>query len=264
MVSSSLNYIDAMNNAEKENSWRFTGFYGCPETYRHQESWNTLKHLSCNSSLPWLCTGDFNEIAKSHEKLGGRARPENQMKDFREALDACCLADLGYRGTKFTWCKKLIDGITVWERLDRAVAKSEWLSLFPGSSITHLDAIFSDHKPLLIQLDGIPIRNQRPWRFEQVWLKDAACHTTMEAAWVNSIFSPNPMSVVKANLRTCQDKLREWSKGSFGNITHNIIDKKRQVKNAEKEAIRGNDVDCLHSLKAELRDLLISEEKLRQ
>ena len=97
-----------------------------------------------------------------------------------------------------------------------------------------------------------------------MWLKDAACHTTMEAAWVNSIFSPNPMSVVKANLRTCQDKLCEWSKGSFGNITHNIIDKKRQVKNAEKEAIRGNDVNCLHSLKAELRDLLISEEKLRQ
>ena len=163
MVSSSLNYIDAVINAGKENSWRFTGFYGCPETYRHQESWNTLKHLSCNSSLPWLCTSNFNEIAKSHEKLGGRARPENQMKDFREALDACCLADLGYRGTKFTWCKKLIGGITVWERLDRAVANSEWLSLFPGSSVTHLDAIFSDHKPFLIQLDGIPIRNQRPW-----------------------------------------------------------------------------------------------------
>ena len=184
------------------------------------------------------------------------------MKDFREALDACCLADLGYRGTKFTWCKKLIDGITVWERLDRAVANSEWLSLFPGSSVTHLDAIFSDHKPFLIQLDGIPIRNQRPWRFEQVWLKDAACHTMVEATWVKSIFSPNPMSVVEEILRTYQDKLHEWSRGSFGNITRNIIDKKRQVKNAEKEVIRGNNVDRLHSLKAELRDLLISEKKL--
>ena len=92
----------------------------------------------------------FNEIAKSHEKLGGRARPENQMKEFREALDVCCLADLGYRGAKYTWYKKLTGGITVWEHLDRAVVNSEWISLFPGSVVTHLDAIFSDHKPLLI------------------------------------------------------------------------------------------------------------------
>ena len=113
VVASSLNFIDAMINAGKENSWRFTGFYGCLETNRHQDSWNMLKNLSSSSSLPWLCAGDFNEIAKSHEKLGGRARPENQMKEFREALDICCLADLGYRGVKYTWYKKLIGGITV-------------------------------------------------------------------------------------------------------------------------------------------------------
>ena len=71
MVSSSLNYIDTVINAGKENSWRFTGFYGCLETHRHQESWNMLKNLRCSSSLPWLSADDFNEIAKSHEKLGG-------------------------------------------------------------------------------------------------------------------------------------------------------------------------------------------------
>ena len=66
-----------------------------------------LKNLSSSSPLPWLCAGDFNEIAKSHEKLGGRVRPKNQMKEFREALEVCCLADLGYRGAKYTWYKKL-------------------------------------------------------------------------------------------------------------------------------------------------------------
>lgn len=73
-----------------------------------------------------------------------------------------------------------------------------------------------------------------------MWLKEAECHTTVEAAWVNSIFSPNPMSVVEANLRTFQDKLREWSRGSFGNITRNIVDKKRQVKEAKKGSDKGH------------------------
>lgn len=75
-------------------------------------------------------------------------------------------------------------------------------------------------------------------------------------------FSPNPMSVVEENLRNYRDKLCEWSRVSFGNITRKVIDKKRQVKEAEKEAIRGNRVDQLHSLKAEFRDLLTSEEKI--
>ena len=67
VVSSSLNHIDAEINLGKENSWRFTGFYGNPETHKHHDSWAILKNLNRNSSLPWLCAGDFNEILRSHE-----------------------------------------------------------------------------------------------------------------------------------------------------------------------------------------------------
>ena len=131
VTSSSLNHIDAVINTGKTNTWRFTGFYGYPETQRHHESWTKLKHLNLCSSLPWLCAGDFNEIAKSHEKLGGRARPESQMKEFHDTLDECSFVDLGYEGPKFMWFKHLSGGITVWERLDKAVANPEWLTLFP-------------------------------------------------------------------------------------------------------------------------------------
>ena len=39
---SSLNYIDAIIDKGKESSWRFTGFYGFPETRNHMESWNKI------------------------------------------------------------------------------------------------------------------------------------------------------------------------------------------------------------------------------
>ena len=55
-------------------------------------------------------------------------RPENQMRDFREALDECGFADLGYVEQKYTWYKQLTGGVTVWERLDRAVANNDWIS----------------------------------------------------------------------------------------------------------------------------------------
>ena len=43
---SSLNHIDVVVNVGKENSWRFTGFYGWPKTHKHYESWELLRQLN--------------------------------------------------------------------------------------------------------------------------------------------------------------------------------------------------------------------------
>ena len=48
---SSLNYIDAIIEKGKEKNWRFTGFYGFPETMNHMESWNKIRWLHQKSSL---------------------------------------------------------------------------------------------------------------------------------------------------------------------------------------------------------------------
>ncbi|KAL4628909.1 hypothetical protein ACB092_05G271300 [Castanea dentata] len=73
-------------------------------------SWNLLRNLHSYFSIPWLCASDFNELAKTNEKLGGRIRPYGQMKIFQEALDECGLRDLGFVGSKFTWFKNYLNG----------------------------------------------------------------------------------------------------------------------------------------------------------
>ena len=42
--------------------WHFTGFYGEPKTNRRHHSWDLLRTLKSQSTLPWFCAGDFNEI----------------------------------------------------------------------------------------------------------------------------------------------------------------------------------------------------------
>ena len=75
VVSSSLNHVDTIVNEGRDNTWRFTGFYGAPETSNRHITWNLLRNLNAQYDFPWLCAGDFNEIFKSHEKMGGRPRP---------------------------------------------------------------------------------------------------------------------------------------------------------------------------------------------
>ena len=90
------NHIDTIINKNKDNKWRFIGFYGEPDTQKRVESWDLLKDLNQKFRLPWLCAGDFNELVRSEEKLGGNRRSNNQMQLFHDAIDACGFIDLGY------------------------------------------------------------------------------------------------------------------------------------------------------------------------
>ncbi|KAK6153786.1 hypothetical protein DH2020_013425 [Rehmannia glutinosa] len=105
-----------------DKQWRFTGFYGNPETTRRRDSWTLMRRLAAISTLrnlPWLMGGDFNEICHQNEKLGGRPRPEAQMEDFRTAIKTCELRDIYGDDNFYTWCNKRSGVEEIWEKLDR-------------------------------------------------------------------------------------------------------------------------------------------------
>ena len=68
---SDKNHIEAIINKNKEDEWRFTGIYGELDTQRRIESWDLLWNLNREFNIPWLCAGDFNELIRGDEKLGG-------------------------------------------------------------------------------------------------------------------------------------------------------------------------------------------------
>lgn len=84
------------------DEWFLTGFYGNPKVARRQESWSLLRRLSVCQIVPWLVFGDFNEVVCDQEKHGVRIRLEQQMTEFRQALEDCALIDLGFSGPMFT------------------------------------------------------------------------------------------------------------------------------------------------------------------
>ena len=261
--SSSLNHIDVVINKGKEKAWRFTGFYGAPETLLRDETWNLLRDLHSRFSLPWLCGGDFNELLKSHEKCGGRLRPYGQMESFRQVLDECNLLDLGYMGNKFTWSKSFPNGGMVWERLDRAVSTVEWLDLFPVTKVQTLSCVTSDHSPILILPNGFGAKLNRPWRFEQMWLENRGCYDTVKGTW-ERVATGSPMATVMSKIEACQRSLTQWSKHSFCNVSAELMGKKKLLQAAELEAAQGRNVDFFMQLKGEVSDLLRLEEKMWQ
>ena len=166
-----------------DDAWRFTGFYGNPDTASWENSWSLLQELSRHSALPWVCMGDFSEILFAYEKLGLLDRQERQMYSFRDALDYCRLKDLGFNGYPFTWCNHRPGDQNTWIRLDRGVATIDWILRFPTTRIHHLDAFHSNHKLLLLCPDSEYkrfYRRGKPFHFEAMWLKDLSCESVIK------------------------------------------------------------------------------------
>ena len=122
-------HIDVDVKEENGTVWRLTGVRGESEGDRKKEIWKTLWILGQQhqQGRPWLCLGDFNEILSSDEKVWGAAKPQQCMDKFREVLEGCDLADIGFTEDKFTWRNhsKEVDTY-ICERLDRAVANARW------------------------------------------------------------------------------------------------------------------------------------------
>ncbi|KAL0014214.1 hypothetical protein SO802_001283 [Lithocarpus litseifolius] len=253
------NHIDTIINKNKENEWRFTGFYGEPDTQKRVESWNLLRDLNQKFRLPWLCAGDFNELVRSNEKLGGNRRSNNQMQLFRDAIDACGFIDLGYWGSKFTWSKHYRNGFSIWERLDRALCTPEWLTKFAGTKVTHLTCTTSDHSPLWITPSDIPPPPlSRPFRFEEMWLSDKGCGRVIEAVWRNTSSYEAEDHVLK-KIEKCGTELTQWSRRNFGHVRKNIVEKRKCLARAEVAARQSGCNLRVRELKLEINELLIKE-----
>jgi len=240
----SRRHINAIIKTGDDNFvWKFTGFYGNPETAKREESWLLLRHLKTHAPLPWLCVGDFNEILSQDEKVGEVVRRERQMDGFRIALEDCQLGDLGYVGSRFTWSNKHGDNTFTKERLDRAVANSEWCGRFPIVSVMILAARTSDHSPVHVLFREQRMERysyKRRFKFEDSWYTDVECRTLIAAEWENDILGGDSMHDVQRRLSACQHTLSRWSLEKFGNAEKQLKLKTKQLADLQSRACPEN------------------------
>ena len=238
--------------------WKLTGFYGHPEWNKRKESWDLLQHLQSYSPIAWLCIGDINEILEQSEKWGANPRREGQMELFRSALEKCNLSDLGYSGAKFTWTNCQPDGNFIKVRLDRAVANTQWCSMFKEASVQVLAGRSSDHKPIQLNLaTNLQVHGEkrRGFKFELNWTLEAGYQQVVEEAW-----NAEPNEDALSKLSECRISLRKWSKGILGDSATQIKRKTLEVEELQRNEGPENS-EAIKSLNAEI-ELLLEKEDL--
>jgi len=229
----SRQHINAIiSDEDGRPGWKFTGFYGFPNAARRWESWELLRFLKSFQPSAWLCAGDFNEILDQSEKQGAVLRRSSQIDQFRRALEDCELSDLGFSGPRYTWCNNRRDDNFILERLDRAIANMEWCSRFNFVRVQVLEAICSDHNPILILFKDEPYEirpSRRAFKFEAKWQLDPECNDISKAAWEQETLEPNKLKDVQVRLSACQRDLARWSSAKFGRDAELLKQKSRRL-----------------------------------
>ncbi|XP_020206472.1 uncharacterized protein LOC109791576 [Cajanus cajan] len=201
-------FINVSVTHPKKPTWRLTGFYGYPERNRRKDSWDLLRYLAQDNSLPWCVIGDFNDILSNQDKRGLIEHPTWLLRGFREAVMDSELVAIPLEGYNFTWTKSRGSPTQVEERLDRAMATQSWLNQFPDSRLINAVAARSDHSPILLKLSmQTTLRTRQSFRFENAWLDEPGLSPLVEASWHRGHFPD-----ILDRLKSCSKDMDEWGR----------------------------------------------------
>ncbi|CAM8880508.1 unnamed protein product [Rhodiola kirilowii] len=223
-----------------------TLFYGNHKASLRYKSWDLMRKLRRLIRSPWCLLGDLNEICGFSESTSSNLSRRANMEQFRQALLDCGLMDLGYKGSKFTYSNKRLGRDEVRCRLDRAVGDELWVDRYPNMTVQHLTSHHSDHSPLFLNLDGVINVQEKPFKFESMWMRDASITDTINRNW-------NPNGRISEKLSHLSQHLQIWNKKSFGNVGNQLRRLKEELievrqgmctrASSEKEKSITNDID---------------------
>ncbi|XP_062152043.1 uncharacterized protein LOC133860458 [Alnus glutinosa] len=154
--------------------------------------------------------------------MGGLPYASSSTDFFHEFVNSFGMIDLGFIGNPFTWSNHRDGHQLIRQRLDRGMASSQWVHLFPSFSILHLPASAFDYNPLFLNTVHYDSTLARPFKFEEFWSHHPDCYSTISLAWSPPCFG-SPGFILNQKLRSTKLALKLWNRISFGNIQHQIL-----------------------------------------
>ncbi|XP_026395088.1 uncharacterized protein LOC113289878 isoform X2 [Papaver somniferum] len=238
--------LHAVVSVKSKSPWILSTIYRSTNKSNKRTVWNELQTVSDISNSDWMVMGDLNVIGSCQEKKGGRNPSHSKIAELREVMDSCGLIDLGFNGPKYTWNNKRVGAANIKERLDRAVANSNWINRFSKAQVTHLSYFISDHRAILIDLELKTRFHPRPFRFEAMWAEDPRYSDVVKNNW-NTNTDGNVSGNFFNNISKIQLESKKWNKHVFGDIQTQIDVAQDNLRKAQ------NDFDSWPSDSAKIR-----------
>ena len=137
------------------------------------------------------------------------------MRRFSAFISKQSLVDLPLVGGTFT--RSNSREVASRSRLDRFLLSTDWKENFLFVCQRHLSRLLSDHFPILLE-GGNLHGGKKPFRFENMWLKDEGFLERVSSWWETYLFQGTPSFSLANKLKMLKLDLKRWNVEEFGNI----------------------------------------------
>eukprot|EP00253_Pinus_taeda_P029770 PITA_29770 len=166
-----------------------------------------------------LMGGDFNMIANSQERIGGRCRTNKDGTLLKDFIQSNWLIDLPTANGLYTWTNKRIIPMQIASRLDRFLISDNAIHV-GGEFTAHIIPFSgSDHWPIEMLWNRPGNNSKKPFRFEAFWLSHPEFKDFITTTWQNSNpIEHSKMARFQKKLKFLKGEIKKWNKDNFGNI----------------------------------------------
>ncbi|KAG2583695.1 hypothetical protein PVAP13_6KG193318 [Panicum virgatum] len=248
---------------------RVTGFYGEPRRERRKESWYLMRFLRAQSSSPWLCVGDFNEVLSVDEQFGVNEREGWQVAAFQDAVNDCRLLDLGFHGLAYTWDNRQEGDRNVKVRLDRALGDDAFLASLGESEVHHIPLTESDHCGVLVEVRERVLvsrngrRKPKPFRYENMWKSHGEYMDFVTRTW-DPGDGTQDLAAAAGALSSLQGSLKAWDREVFGSVKKQGKELRAELEVERNGTLYRGPTAKERELMAKLADVLAREETMEK
>lgn len=213
--------------------------------------WNKMLQFgSCN-----ICfMGDFNAIIGEEEQVGQRCLSRISCDEFRQCISDSRLVDLETTGPFITWRCSHSSRILL-SRLDRALASEAFLGYWASVSAMVLPRTSSDHHPILLKWKENLPEAMKPFRFQSFWVSHKEFKAVVSDSWCPFISTKDPITVCICKLKRLKARLKDWSKGAFGDIFVKLDGLQRELL-----LLQQRDVNSIHEVDHMQRESVLMKE----
>ena len=261
IIEATKNFIHTFCRSKDDGAgWDSTFIYGNPRFSERRFLWEAIKLLHWEQGSPWMCFGDFNEIAHQEEKIGLRPHSQHKIELFREFMQETRLMDMEVKGCRFTWMSNPRNGFMTKERIDRLLVNWEWRQTFPNAVVTAYPSISSDHTPLVL-ICKPKVGDGGLFKYEAFWEEHEDCNRVIGDGWSKWEENEDPWNTLLNKVNSCKKDLTAWNKAKFKNAAKEIAKLKEQLAKLLNSDNVENDFARISAIKEEIRKLWDREEK---
>ncbi|XP_021751224.1 uncharacterized protein LOC110716881 [Chenopodium quinoa] len=172
-------------------------------------------------SLPWICTGDFNSVLQTDDRINGSEVTDYEVRDFKEFVEDMNFMEIQSKRSYFSWSNKAHVEARTLTRIDTGLINFEWLLQFPNVEAVYISPSLSDHTPLLYEIFPPSPRKGKPFRFLNCLITHPDFMSLVQEVWNNGV-QGNPMNRIWKKLKNLKVQLKDLNLNSFCNVDERV------------------------------------------